>query len=110
MTCDYVTRYLDGFLDEGTRRAFDVERVSEHVRLCSHLLRPDRAASSGRSRSSRRATSRRRSTSSASRSTASPDPFLRERKDPEDNTENVVPVAGESRGLDARARPARTAR
>jgi hypothetical protein len=97
MTCDYVTRYLDGFLDEGTRRAFDLEKVSEHVRLCSACY--DRMAVFFRAIEIEPSGYLKETLDELclaiyrlARS------VLGERNDPEDNTENVVAVSGESPG------------
>jgi tetratricopeptide (TPR) repeat protein len=93
MTCDYVKRYLDGFLDEGLRKGFDIEKVSEHVRLCSTCY--DQLAKFFRTIEL--------APSSYLKETLDElclamyrlaGSVLRERKDPEDNTENVVAVAG----------------
>jgi hypothetical protein len=97
MSCDYVKRYLDGFLDEGTRSAFDVEKVSEHVRLCSpcydllgRFFRTiDLAPSTYLKETIDELCVAMYRLAGA---------VLRERRDPEDNTENVVPVSGGTAG------------
>jgi tetratricopeptide (TPR) repeat protein len=97
MSCDYVTRYLDGFLEEATRSTFDVEAVSEHIRLCSPCY----------DRLSRFFRTIELPESSYLKETIDElcvamyrlaGAVLRERKDPEDNTENVVPVSGGAAG------------
>jgi hypothetical protein len=94
MTCDYVQRYLGAFLDEGERRAFDLEKVSEHVRLCSPCY--DRLAKFFRTIELQPSAYLQETLDELClaiyRLAGS---VLRERKDPEDNTENVVSVGGQ---------------
>jgi tetratricopeptide (TPR) repeat protein len=97
MTCDYVKRYLEVFLDEGARKAFDLEKVSEHVRLCSpcydQLTGFFRTIELGPSSYLKETVDE--LCVAMYRLAGS---ILRERKDPDDNTENVVPVAGSTGG------------
>lgn len=93
MTCDYVQRYLDAFLDEGARKAFDAERVSEHVRLCSPCY--DRLAKFFRTIELQPSTYLKETVDELCFAIYRlAGAVLRERKDAEDNTENVVSVAG----------------
>jgi tetratricopeptide (TPR) repeat protein len=93
MTCDYVKRYLECFLDEAGRATFDVEKVSEHVRLCSpcydQLSQFFRAIELPPSAYLKETIDE---LCLAMYRLAGA--VLRERRDPEDNTENVVPVSG----------------
>jgi hypothetical protein len=97
MNCDYVKRYLDAFLDEGSRSRFDVEKVSEHVRLCSPCY--DLLARFFRqieiSPSSYLKETLDELCAAMYRLAGA---VLRERKDPEDNTENVIRVSGTDSG------------
>ena len=97
MTCDYVKRYLDGFLDEVARKAFDVERVSEHVRVCSPCY--DQLTGFFRTIELEPSSYLKETVDELClamyRLAGS---ILRERKDKDDNTENVVPVAGSEGG------------
>jgi hypothetical protein len=97
MTCEYVKAYLEGFLDEGTRKAFDVDQVSEHVRLCSpcydrlaHFFRAIEIAPSDYLKET--------VDELCAAMYRLAGAVLRERRDPEDNTENVISVSGKPGG------------
>jgi tetratricopeptide (TPR) repeat protein len=97
MTCDYVMRYLEGFLDEGARRGFDLEKVSEHVRQCTACY--DRLSGFFRAIDLEPSGYLKETLDELClamyRLAGS---VLRERRDPEDNTENVVAVTGSAEG------------
>src|SRR5262245_25993651 len=97
MSCEYVTRYLEDFLDEGKRKAFDLEQVSEHVRLCSTCY--DQLAKFFRAIEIAPSSYLKETVDELCQAMYRlAGAVLRERRDPEDNTENVIAVSDKPGG------------
>ncbi len=97
MGCEYVSQYLGSFLDTAARQSFDLERVSQHIQGC----RPCYDALGGYFRAidlPESAYLRETIDEMCLAMYRLAQTVLKERHDPEDNTDNVVPVEGEVEG------------